>query len=539
MKKRFFRLAVCFLLIAALLLAGCGTTQSDETPKDPDVQVGESGEVTKSSKDTMVIAVAGDIPSLKGAQNSRTTASLAWPTLFTMNETESGGYEYIIDEYSAVESAVWSDDKQSIIITIKDGIPMHDGTTLSIDDVVFSIVQECYAVNLLNGATNMPTDGSGVEKVDEKTVKLTFSSVSVNNWNIAAQFRVFDKESYEASGAVDLTAYGTDPEHFVSYGPYKFTEFVAGDHLSFEKFDDYFAGNSSTIKNITVRRIDEATVAMMELQTGGVDVIMYPQHSDIVDVQNGVYDDIKYTSAAGLYQQLIVFNLDASSLCANANVRKALCYAIDRQAMWEGAFESSDLFADTPFSRTQEFIETYEEPYPYDLEKAKQMLLDEGIEEGTTFTVCVDNDTYRSTAVEMFKNAMTEMGYNVEIKTGDNASYLADVVNTVEWDLEFGKAGMIGSPAYIMISHWPRFYHGDTASEDFTEYYALAESLLAEFDDEARKELTKEFVEAHVYDLCLNYPIRQDIYGNLMAANLEGVTRWGEQWNVVDAYFAE
>ena len=540
MKKRFTTLAVCFLLIAAMLLTACGGAQNAETPNAPaDAPVADSGEVAKSSKDTMVIAVAGDIPSLKGAQNSRTTASLAWPTLFTMNETELGGYEYIIDEYSAAESAEWSEDKQSLIITIKDGIMMHDGTPMTMDDVVYSIKLECETTNNMNASPNMPTDGSGVEKIDEKTVKLTFSSISVNNWNLAAQFRIFDKESYEASGAADLVAYGMDPEHFVSYGPYKFTEFVAGDHLSFEKFDDYFAGNSSPIKHINVRRIDEATVSMMELQTGGVDVIMYPANADVVDVQNGVYDNIKHNSAAGLYQQLIVFNLDASSLCANANVRKALCYAIDRKAMWEGAFESSDLFADTPISRTQEFIETYEEPYPQDLEKAKQMLLAEGIEEGTTFTVCVDNDPYRTTAVEMFKNAMTEMGYNVEIKTGDNVAYLTDVVMTVDWDLEFGKSGMVGSPAYWVSSQWALFNHGNTASEDFSEMYDMEAKILAEFDDAARKALTQEYMDMYVNKYCISYPLRQDVYGNLLTGNLEGVTRWGEQWNVVDAYFTE
>ncbi len=525
MKKHFLRASVCMVLIAAFLLISCQGTAS--------------AEAAKSSKDTLVIAVAGDIPSLKGAQNSRTTASLAWPTLFTLNEVESGGYEYVIDAYSAAEKAEWTEDKQSLIVTIKDGITMHDGTTLTIDDVAFSIALECETQNIPNASTNMPTDGSGVEKIDEKTVKLTFNSVSVNNWNLAGQFRIFDKESYEASGAVDLQTYGMDPDHFVSYGPYVFTEFSAGDHLSFEKFDDYFAGNDSTIKHITVRRIDEATVAMMELQTGGVDVIMYPAVSDIVDVENGYYDNIKYTSAAGLYQQLIVFNLDASSLCADVNVRKALCYAIDRQSMWEGAFESSGLFADTPVSRTQEFIETYEEPYPQDLEKAKQMLLDAGIEEGTTFTVCVDNDTYRTTAVEMFKNVMSSMGYQVEIRTGDNAAYLNEVLYTTDWDLEFGKSGMIGSVAFWVQSQWPRFNHGDTAKEDFTDFYAMEDAILAEFDDSARYDLTQEFLDAYVNEYCISYPIRQDVYGNLMSKNLEGFSRWGEQWNVVGAYFSE
>lgn len=493
----------------------------------------------KSGKDTLTIAVAGDIPSLTGAQNSRTTASLTWPTLFTLHETESGGYEYIIDEFSPVASAEWSEDKLDLTITLKDNIPMHDGTIMDADDAAFSLAYECTTGNTMNSSTNMALDGSGVEKIDDKTVKLTFLSASVNNWNLAGQFRIFSKEAFEASGAQDLKTYGMDPKNFASFGPYRFVGFVAGDNLSFEKFDEYFVPNDSPIRKIVVRRIDESTVAMMELQTGGVDVIMYPAETDVVDVKAGMYDNIKYTSAAGLYQQLIVFNLDASSLCANPNVRKALCYAIDRVSMWEGAFESSNMFADTPVSRTQEFIETYEEPYPQDLEKAKQMLEAEGLPEGTTFTVCVDNDTYRSTAVEMFKNVMKQIGYNVEIRTGDNAAYLNEVLYTVDWDVEFGKSGMIGSVAYWVESQWPFFNHGNTAKEDFSELYDMQAKILGEFDDAARRELTQQYMDLYVNKYCISYPIRQDVYGNLMSSNLEGFTRWGEQWNVVGAYFSK
>ena len=490
-----------------------------------------------AGKDTLTIAVAGDIPSLKGAQNSRTTASLAWPTLFTLHENADGGYEYIVDEYSAAEKVEWSEDQQSLIITLKEGIKMHDGTILDADDAAFSIAYECTGNNYMNGSPSMPTDGSGVEKIDEKTVKLTFNSVSVNNWNLAAQFRIFSKEAFEAANPEDLVAYGMDVKNFASYGPYKMTGFVAGDSLTFEKFDDYFAGNDSPINKIIVRRIDEANVAMMELTTGGVDVIMYPAEADIQDVEAGIYPDLKYTSAAGLYQQLIVFNLDASSKCADPNVRKALCYAIDRPSMWEGAFESSGEFATTPVTKTQEFIREYEDPYPQDLQKTKEMLEAAGLPEGTVFTVCVDNDTYRTTAVEMFKNNLRSIGYDVTIKTGDNAAYLQDVLYTVDWDLEFGKSGMIGSVAHWVISQWKLFNHGDTAKEDFSALYAMEEEVLAQFDDAKRDELTQKFIDAYVNEYCLSYPIRQDVYGNLMVSNLQNFSRWGEQWNVVGAYF--
>ena len=487
--------------------------------------------------DTLTIAVAGDIPSLKGAQNSRTTASICWPTLFTLHETEAGGYEYIIDEFSAVEKAEWSEDKLSLILTLKEGIKMHDGTVLDADDAVCSIAAECTSGNTLNGTTNMALDGTGVEKIDDKTVKLTFLSVSVNNWNLAAQFRIFSKEAYEAANPSDLVAWGMDVKNFASYGPYKMTGFVLGDSVTFEKFNDYFAGNDSPINRVIIRRIDESNVAMMELTTGGVDVIMYPAETDIQDVVNGMYPDLKYVSAAGLYQQLVVFNLDASSKCANADVRKALCYVMDRPSMWEGAFESSGTFATTPVSITQEFVKEYEEPYAQDLQKAKEMLEAAGLPEGTVFTVCVDNDIYRTTAVEMFKNSLRSIGYDLTIKTGDNAAYLQDVLYTVDWDLEFGKSGMVGSAAYWTQAWWTMFNHGDTASEDFTAFHEMENAVLAEFDDAAREELTQKFIDDYVNVYCLSYPIRQDVYGNLMVNNLQNFTRWGEQWNIVGAYF--
>ena len=54
-----------------------------------------------------------------------------------------------------------------------------------------------------------------------------------------------------------------------------------------------------------------------------------------------------------------------------------------------------------------------------------------------------------------------------------------------------------------------------------------------------RYELTQEYMDAYVNEYCISYPIRQDVYVNLMVSNLENFTRWGEQWNVVGAYYTE
>ena len=65
----------------------------------------------------------------------------------------------------------------------------------------------------------------------------------------------------------------------------------------------------------------------------------------------------------------------------------------------------------------------------------------------------------------------------------------------------------------------------------------MENAVLSEFDDAAREELTQKFIDAYVNEYCLSYPIRQDVYGNLMVNSLQNFTRWGEQWNIVGARF--
>lgn len=283
-----------------------------------------------------------------------------------------------------------------------------------------------------------------------------------------------------------------------------------------------------------VRRIDEDTTAFSELQTGGVNMILYPTQYDIDDVKNGVYEEIRYQTAPGLYQQLFVFNLDAGSACADVRVRQAICYAIDKEAMWKGAFESSGYLANTPASMTQEFMEEMPDPYPFDLDKAKELFEEAGYGEGSTLICCVDNDTYRTTAYEMLKNNLAKIGITLDVKTGDNATYLGYVTGGVDWDLEIGKSGMMGSMAKWLRNWWVIFHHGDTASEDFTECQAMMDEILECFDEEERYELTQEFAKKFTEEWCLTYPIRQDEYATLLSADLNGYSLAGEQINLIE-----
>lgn len=518
------------LTMMLTVFAGCGSKQETPTVSVSGGQATEaSGE--KSGKSDLVIAIKGDIKQIGYAQNGRMVASLCAPTLFNCVQTEDGSYEYVTDG-TIVDSYTWDDGYTGITLTLKSGVAMHDGTTLDAEDVVYSL-QHAYELGSVAGLNIVFDD---VKALGDLEVYVPFKSGMVSNWKDLGERMIFSKEAAEKVGDFALFTQSAD---FAGYGPYRVTAWNAGDSVVMKKFDNYFAGNDSPITDLTIRRIDEDTTAFSELQTGGVNMILYPTQYDINDVKDGLYPEIKYQTCPGLYQQLFVFNLDAGSKCADVRVRQALCYAIDKEAMWEGAFESSGYLATTVASQTQEFMKSVDDPYPFDLDKAKALFEEAGIHEGDSLVCCVDNDTYRTTAFEMLKNNLSKINIQLDVKTGDNATYLGYVTGGVDWDFEIGKSGMMGSMAKWLQTWWTVFHHGDTAKEDFSECLNMIDEILTTFDDAKREELTQTFAEKFSKEWCLTYPIRQDEYATLLSANLMGYSLAGEQINLVGAYFAQ
>lgn len=538
-KKKSLGCLLALLLSVSFVLTGCGGGGADETTGDElkenteeaGTEAADDQAGGKSSKSDLVIAMKGDIKQIGYAQNGRMISSLVAPTLFNCIVTDDGSYEYVI-ENSIVDSYEWNEDYTAITLTLKEGVPMHDGTVLDAEDVVYSIKH----TDEFGSVSGYNIVFEEVKALESNVVYVPFLSANIGNWKDVGERMIYSKEAAEASG--DFAVF-TQSDTFAGYGPYQVAEWNEGDSIVLKKFDDYYGGNDSPITDVIVRRIDEDTTAFSELQTGGVNMILYPTQYDIDDVKNGVYEEIRYQTAPGLYQQLFVFNLDAGSACADVRVRQAICYAIDKEAMWKGAFESSGYLANTPASMTQEFMEEMPDPYPFDLDKAKELFEEAGYGEGSTLICCVDNDTYRTTAYEMLKNNLAKIGITLDVKTGDNATYLGYVTGGVDWDLEIGKSGMMGSMAKWLRNWWVIFHHGDTASEDFTECQAMMDEILECFDEEERYELTQEFAKKFTEEWCLTYPIRQDEYATLLSADLNGYSLAGEQINLIGAYYAE
>ena len=130
---------------------------------------------------------------------------------------------------------------------------------------------------------------------------------------------------------------GSDPTQVIGSGPFKFVEWVTGDHVTIVRNDDYFVpAYVPTIDTWTLRVVADPQSAMQSLVTGEADIAykISPQQLESLqqsnpDFQFAIFDDWSWT--------FILMNADTElgQFFADRDVRQAVMYSVDRDLIVE------------------------------------------------------------------------------------------------------------------------------------------------------------------------------------------------------------
>lgn len=271
-----------------------------------------------------------------------------------------------------------------------------------------------------------------IEKVDDYTVKLYLNRVDVAFLPKMA-FSAFGIQSpanlEKFSGGGDLF------KNPVGTGPYKFVEWVPDQTITVERFADYW-GDEALTEKVVFRVIAEAPARALELQAGTVDGIDNVAPDDIptlrADPNLTVYARPKFNVGyVGINRAHEPFD--------DVKVRQAIAYAINKEAIKE-AFYPPAAEVQTQFTPPGIFGHTEgQESYPYDPEKAKDLLAEAGFPDGfeTTLWVMPVSRGYYPTpdkVGEAVQADLAAVGIKAEFVTYDWGTYL-DKVAAGEADL--------------------------------------------------------------------------------------------------------
>ncbi len=129
---------------------------------------------------------------------------------------------------------------------------------------------------------------------------------------------------------------GTDPSQVIGSGPFKFVEWVLGDHVTIERNEDYWQPERvPNIDRFTIRVITEPESAVQSVITGESDTMrgmaasQIDRFDGIESVEIETFDTMSFNSF------LMNADVEKGLPFADTKVRQALMYAVDREMIVE------------------------------------------------------------------------------------------------------------------------------------------------------------------------------------------------------------
>lgn len=264
-----------------------------------------------------------------------------------------------------------STDGLEIIVSLKEGITFHDGTALTQDDILFTyeiLLNEKY-----NGTYKSDVSGLKSVEIDENNrVHFYFNESLIEN-NRLMTVPILSK-SYYAFTMWD--SFEKTMKFPMGTGPFKFETYTQDESIVLIKYTPHW-DDQSKLSGIVLREMssEEAKLAFSQ---GKIDLMkMPPSKSMANDIKELGFGNIIAQNESAL--AMIGMNINHEPL-SSREVRKALLYALNRDQFiideWQGYATVLPLVV----AGLDEYklMENEMISYPYDLEKAKQILDEQG-----------------------------------------------------------------------------------------------------------------------------------------------------------------
>ena len=176
-------------------------------------------------------------------------------------------------------------------------------------------------------AGNKPVTDLGITAVDDKTLKVELN-VPVSYFLSLMYFPTFypmNQKFFESCG----DTYGTSADTVLSNGAFVLTSYEpAATAFELVKNADYYDADRIALDGLNYQVIKDSQQALMSYQTGTLDITLL--NGEQVDQ---VKDDPEFISVGAGYLWYISPNINSVPELANENLRKALTFALDRDAI--------------------------------------------------------------------------------------------------------------------------------------------------------------------------------------------------------------
>lgn len=310
-------------------------------------------------------------------------------------------------------------DETTYIFKLREGVTFHDGKPFTADDVVWTVDRLLgnFPDLVSSQAARFGSQIENAEKIDDYTVQFNlkhpwadFISLIVGDKSLRIEQKNPDRENNDAY----------DESLPVGTGPFRFKEWVVGDHLTLERNDDYW-DEAAFVDEVVYRAIPEEATRMNALQAGEIDILLVPALKDLESLSENPNFDV--LAAEGGNRKYLGFNTTKEPF-TDKKVRQAISYAIDRQEIVDGIYYGYATVAQgilPPWSEASNSDQTF---YPYDPEKAQELLAEAGYDgEELEFEIVTTNATEYVDLSTLIASQLERVGITASILPLDKSAF--------------------------------------------------------------------------------------------------------------------
>jgi len=373
-------------------------------------------------------------------------------------------------------AATWDISKDGTVYTfaLRPGVTFHDGTTLTADDVVFTL-DRARAEGSTNAQPGLFANIVSAEAVDELTLRVTLDGpdgafLFDMAWGDAV---IVAPESAESNA--------TNP---IGTGPFRFANRIEGDRIELVRNDAYW-GEAVALKAATFRFISDPNAAFAAMMAGDVDAFPnFPAPETLAQFAADPRFSVIVGSTEG--ETILAMN-NAQAPLDDIRVRQAIAHAINRQDIIDGAMFGYGTPIGTHFApHNPNYVDlTGQSAYDPDAARA---LLAEAAPAGLSLRLALPPPAYARRGGEIIAAQLREVGIQTEITNLEWAQWLEQVFRGRDFDL-------------TIVSHTEPMDIGIYARPDYYFQYArpdfvvLNETLATTSDPAARAALMVQMQE--------------------------------------------
>jgi len=270
-------------------------------------------------------------------------------------------------EPALAESWLASKDGLTWTFKLRKGVKFHDGTPFDAKAVKYFFDRVLGDEKPFKASLYTPVV-QGAEVIDDSTVRVILKQ----------PFGAFLFIMAHSAGAIVSPAahqkWGKDLAlHPVGTGPFKFVEWMKGDHVTMERNDGYWGG-APNLDRVVVKTVREDQARVLMLESGDADLIVNIPTEEIPRLRK----DARFTIEASPTARALFIAINVKKKpFDDVRVRQALNYAVNRDAIVKELFQNN---AQVVASHVSPLQNGYAQlaGYPYDPKKSKELLAQAG-----------------------------------------------------------------------------------------------------------------------------------------------------------------